>query len=179
MLPKAVRAAMLDGSVYREISETPEDMLRAMAVVVSVAIAFGFGLGFRSDLVESFNNSQVYAILVPASTILLGWVLWSFVAYIIGSRLLGGSASNRLLLRGIGIAHGPGIFMALSAFFNDSANESVIGNAILTLSLFWMLLAAIVAVRQIQGEGWVRAIIPTTIGWFLAEFILQGVILPL
>ena len=171
MLPKAVRAAMLDGSVYREISETPEDMLRAMAVVVSVAAAFGFG--FRSNVLESFDNSQVFAILVPASTVLLGWVLWSFVAYIIGSRLLGGSASNRLLLRGIGIAHGPGVFMVFFALFTDSA----IGDTILTLSLFWMLAAATVAVREIQGEGWVRAIIPTTIGWILGELILRAFIL--
>ena len=166
-----VRAAVLDGSVYKEISETPEHMLRALAVVVAVSIAFG--LGIRNNLLESFGDSQFMAMLIPASTVILGWVVWTFVAYIIGSRLLGGSASNRLLLRGIGIAHGPGIFMALFAFFNDSA----IGDAILTLSLFWMLAAATVAVREIQGQGWVRAIIPTTIGWMSGELILRAFIL--
>ena len=166
-----VRAAVLDGSVYKEISETPEHMLRALAVVVAVSIAFG--LGIRNNLLESFGDSQFMAMLIPASTVILGWVVWTFVAYIIGSRLLGGSASNRLLLRGIGIAHGPGIFMALFAFFNDSA----IGDAILTMSLFWMLAAATVAVREIQGQGWVRAIIPTTIGWMFGELILRAFIL--
>ena len=171
MLLMVVRAAVLDGSVYKEISETPEHMLRALAVVVAVSIAFG--LGIRNNLLESFGDSQFMAMLIPASTVILGWVVWTFVAYIIGSRLLGGSASNRLLLRGIGIAHGPGIFMALFAFFNDSA----IGDAILTLSLFWMLAAATVAVREIQGQGWVRAIIPTTIGWMSGELILRAFIL--
>ena len=166
-----VRAAVLDGSVYKEISETPEHMLRALAVVVAVSIAFG--LGIRNNLLESFGDSQFMAMLIPASTVILGWVVWTFVAYIIGSRLLGGSASNRLLLRGIGIAHGPGVFMALFALFTDSA----IGDTILTLSLFWMLAAATVAVREIQGQGWVRAIIPTTIGWILGELILRAFIL--
>ena len=171
MLLMVVRAAVLDGSVYKEISETPEHMLRALAVVVAVSIAFG--LGIRNNLLESFGDSQFMAMLIPASTVILGWVVWTFVAYIIGSRLLGGNASNRLLLRGIGIAHGPGIFMALFAFFNDSA----IGDAILTMSLFWMLAAATVAVREIQGQGWVRAIIPTTIGWMFGELILRAFIL--
>lgn len=171
MLLAAVRAAVLDGSVYKEINETPEHMLRALVVVLAVSVAFG--LGIRGNLLESFGDSQLMAMLIPASTVLVGWVLWTFVAYVIGTRLLGGSASNRLLLRGIGIAHSPGILMALFAFFNDSA----IGDAILTLSLFWMLAAATVAVREIQGQGWVRAIIPTTIGWILGELILRAIIL--
>ena len=171
MLLMALRAAVLDGSVYKEIDETPEHMLRALAIVLAVSVAFG--LGIRNDLLESFEGSQFMAMVIPASTILLGWVLWSFVAYVIGTKLLGGTASNRLLLRGIGIAHSPGILMALFAFFNDS----VIGDTILTLSLFWMLAAAIVAVREIQGQGWVRAIIPTTFGWVIAEFILRAFIL--
>lgn len=168
MLLAAVRAAVLDGSVYKEISETPEHMIRALVVVLAASIAFG--LGIRNTLTGVNEDSQLLAILVPASTVLVGWVLWTFVAYVIGTRLLGGGASNRLLLRGIGIAHSPGILMV---FFDTPA----VGDTIGTLSLFWMLAAATVAVREIQGQGWVRAIIPTTIGWILGELVLRAFIL--
>ena len=40
----ALRAAVLDGSVYRGLTEAPEHMLRALGVVLIVALAFGIGV---------------------------------------------------------------------------------------------------------------------------------------
>ena len=41
MLVLALRAALLDGRIYREIGEEPVAMFRALGTVIAVAIAFG------------------------------------------------------------------------------------------------------------------------------------------
>ncbi len=44
MLLVALRAALLDGRIYREIGEEPQAMFRALGTVIAVAVAFGLGL---------------------------------------------------------------------------------------------------------------------------------------
>ena len=160
----AIRAAVLDGSVYRSMTESPEHMLRALGVVLATSIAFG--LGVRNTLPVSDESAQWLAVLIPASTVLLGWVVWTFITYVVGTLLLGGNASSRLLQRGIGLAHAPGVLLMLSGV-------PAVGIVIFALVHLWMLAAAIVAVREIQGSDWVKAFIPTTVGWIAGELLLR------
>ena len=44
MLAFAMRAALLDGRIYREIGEEPRAMFRALGTVLAAAVAFGLGL---------------------------------------------------------------------------------------------------------------------------------------
>ena len=158
MLVLAMRAALLDSRVYAEIDEEPQAMFRALGVVLAVAIASGLGL--MNTEFQAIEDSPTRVLLVTASTVVLGWLLWGTVAYLIGTRLLGGRATHRMLLRSLGIAYAPGM---LAVF----ASVPVGGGAVLMMVALWMLMSGMVAIRETQGYGWLRALVPAVVGWFV------------
>ena len=169
----ALRAAVLDGTVYRGLTEAPEHMLRALGVVLIVALAFGIGV--QNTLPVDSEGPRWLAVLIPASTTVIGWIVWSYTAFGV-SVLLGGLASVRLIQRGIGIAHAPGVMLIFTGLPITLGLPEVVSFIYLFVTMGWMLLAAVVAVREIQGEGWAKAIIPTAVGWLVGEFALRIVI---
>lgn len=169
----AIRAAVLDGTVYRGLTETPEHMMRALGVVLIVALAFGIGV--QNTLPVDDGGPRWLAVLIPASTTIIGWIVWSYTAFGV-SVLLGAQASNRLLQRGIGLAHAPGVLLVFTGLPLTLGLPEIVSFIYLFVTMGWMLLAAIVAVREIQGEGWAKAIIPAAVGWLVGEFALRIVI---
>ena len=169
----AIRAAVLDGAVYRGLTEAPEHMMRALGVVLIVALAFGIGV--QNTLPVDGGGPRWLAVLIPASTTVIGWIVWSYTAFGI-SVLLGAQATTRLLQRGIGLAHAPGVMLVFTGLPLTLGLPEVVSFIYLFVTMGWMLLAAIVAVREIQGEGWAKAIIPTAVGWLVGEFALRIII---
>ncbi len=169
----AIRAAVLDGTVYRGLTEAPEHMMRALGVVLIVALAFGIGV--QNTLPVDGGGPRWLAVLIPASTTVIGWIVWSYTAFGV-SMLLGAQASTRLLQRGIGLAHAPGVMLIFTGLPLTLGLPEVVSFIYLFVTMAWMLLAAIVAVREIQGEGWAKAIIPAAVGWLVGEFALRIVI---
>ena len=169
MLEQVVRAAFLDGRVYRNIGEGPEFMFRALGVVAVAGIAFG--LGIRNASFQDIDSRTV-VMLLAFSTMVMGWVIWSSVVYVIGTMLFRGRASHRTLLRAMGIAYGPGILLVLVGV--PSA-----GFFFWVISVSWLLVAASVAVQETQGFGWLRSMVPTVLGWFLTQIFLPWfIVLP-
>ena len=164
----AFRAALLDGRIYDLIGDEPQAMFRSLGVVAAVAVAFGLGQ-MNSDF-AGIEDSPTFVFLVVASTVVLGWLLWGTIAYVIGSRVLGGEASHRMLLRSLGLAYAPGIVMVF-------ASTPAVGAAVGFLGPVWMLASGMVAVRETLGKGWPRAVLPGVAGWFLAVVILPVVFL--
>ena len=169
MLVLAMRAALLDGRIYREIGEEPAAMFRALGTVLSVAIAFGLGLMFTEF--ESFEDSPMRVFLVASNTVVLGWLLWGTIAYVVGSRALGGQATHRMLLRSLGIAHAPGIVMVL-------AGTPWVGGPVSLLGPVWVLASGMVAIRETLGLGWLRALLPAVAGWLVVMFLLFQILGP-
>ncbi len=168
MLLLAMRAALLDGRIYREIGEEPRAMFRALGTVLAVAVAFGLGL--TNTEFEAFEDSPTQVFLVASTTMVLGWLLWGTIAYIVGSRALGGQATHRMLLRSLGIAYAPGIVMVL-------AGTPGVGGPVSTLGPLWILASGMVAIRETLGHGWLRALLPSVAGWFVAMVVLRVVFL--
>ncbi len=163
-----MRAALLDGRIYREIGEEPVAMFRALGTVIVVAIAFGLGL-MNTDF-EAFEDSPMLVLLVASTTMVLGWLLWGTIAYIVGSRALGGQATHRMLLRSLGVAYAPGIVMVL-------AGTPWVGGPVSLLGPLWLLASGMVAIRETLGQGWLRALLPSLAGWFVAMVVLPVVFL--
>ena len=153
-------------------------MMRALGVVLIVALAFGIGV--QNTLPVSDEGwSRWLAVLIPASTTLLGWMVWSYVAFGVSALLSGAqSVSVRLMQRGIGLAHAPGLMLAFTGVPIAIGLPDVVAFIYTIVTMGWMLLAAIVAVRELaaathQDDSWVKAIIPTTIGWLAGQFLLR------
>jgi len=152
-------AAKLDVPTYEEVEADTDATGQAAAVVAIAAVASAIGGA-------SAGAGGVVAGLVAA---LLGWLVWSGVTYLIGDKLLGGTATWGELLRTIGFAHTPGVLYVLGII-------PVLGGLIRIAVMVWMLVAGIIAIRQALDFSTGRAIATAALGW-LAMVLLSAVLL--
>ena len=68
MFNQALRAALLDSTVFDDISDEPESMFRSMAVVLLGALGFGLGWWsiFRTDAAD--DQRDVHALDAEGDT---------------------------------------------------------------------------------------------------------------
>src|SRR5687768_7201034 len=100
---RMIGAATLNVATYEEVEHDKEATGQAAVVVVIVAICSAIGNSGR-------GTTGIIGGLIGS---LLGWLIWSGVTYIIGDKILGGTATWGELLRTLGFAQAPGVFNAL------------------------------------------------------------------
>jgi hypothetical protein len=89
---------------------------------------------------------------------LLGWLLWSGITFLIGDKLLKGTASWGELQRTIGFAWSPGLLSGLRAIPHLDVPLQII-------IALWKLLAVIIAIRQALDFSTGKAIATATLGF--------------
>ena len=154
---RAWRAALLDAEAYEEVEADRGATGQAFLVVLLSALGAGIG---------SIENGGPGGILWSALAALVGWWLWAWVAYQIGTRLLPGpdtSADHGELLRTIGFSSAPGILRIFAVI-------PPIAGLVYLLCTLWMLVAMVVGVRQAldypeTARGTGRAIAVCAIGF--------------
>ena len=171
MLNRALRAALLNGSLYRELSDEPQEVFYALGIVAISGLALGLGLQTQPPITLE-GAPPWMVVLFSAYTRFAGWFLWAGIAYVVGTKLLGGSAGFRQLLRSIGMTFGPGV---LAVF----AGIPGVGIFFLSFSALWLFPAGMVAIRETQQFDWVRAFICTALGWLTGIFGLMVLFLPI
>ena len=154
------RAAKLDAQLYEEVEADTDATVQAMTVVVLAALAAGIG---------SLGSGGAAAIVTGTVVSLVGWLVWAFLTYLIGTRLLPEpqtSADYGELLRTIGFASAPGVIRALGIVPGLGAPLFLIGG-------IWMLVAMVVAVRQaLDYTSTLRAVGVCVIGWLVQVVII-------
>lgn len=164
MLNRAIRAALLRGGLYHELTDEPEEIFYALAVVVLSGIALGAGIQYAP--LPKWEGAGVWLfVFFSVWARVVGWFLWAGIAYVVGTKAFGGQAGYRRLLRSIGLTYAPGVL----AFFGGIP---VVGPFLLGLSFLWIFPAALVAIRETQGLNWVQAIICAILGWSVSVFLL-------
>jgi hypothetical protein len=148
MIDRMRGAAVLDVDVYEEVEADRTATGQAAGVVAIVAIASGLGAA------RDGGGGIVAGILVA----LLGWLAWSAVTYLIGDKLLGGTATWGELLRTLGFAQSPGVLYVFAAV-------PVLGWLVRPVVAVWILVAGIIAIRQALDFSTGRAIATALIGW--------------
>ena len=175
MWRRGIGAALLRRQVFRDVSKEPEAILHALGIVVFVAISHGLGLMdiVIGETTHSFDVAalgeralNMWILIMGASA---GWVIWSSIAYVLGSKFLRGGASFRSVLRVMGVSHSPGTLLLLMPI-------PVIGVGFAYLASLWVLVASVVAVHEIQDIDWVGATLSTIGGWFIFFLIIPGLI---
>jgi len=144
-------AAMLDVGTYEEVEHDLEATGQAAAVVAMVAIAAAIGGA-------SHGSGGIIGRPLAA---LVGWGIWSGVTYLIGSRLMGGTATWGEMLRTIGFAHSPGLLYVL-------AGIPLLGPLVGAVAGIWMLFAGIIGIRQGLDVSTSKAILTAFLGWLAA-----------
>ncbi len=152
-IERMLRAAWLDVDTYEAVEADSSANWQALAVVVLAALAMGIG---------SIENSGVSGIFWHTLVAVVGWYVWAYVTYFIGTRLLPTSetvADHGELLRTIGFSSSPGILRVLMIF-------PPLSLWIFAICTLWMLVAMIVAVRQaLDYTSTLRAIAVCAIGF--------------
>jgi hypothetical protein len=162
-----LRAALLDADLYEEVEADRGATGQALLVVLISAVAAGIG---------SFHNSGAAGILWSSAAALLGWYVWAYVTYFIGTRLLPTHetvADHGELLRTIGFSSAPGVLRILALI-------PPIAGAVFMVSTVWMMVAMVVAVRQaLDYRGTGRAIAVCAIGFPIYVVLLAASLLVL
>ena len=157
---RIIRAMRLDASLYEEVEADRGAMGQAMAIVVLASLAAGIGTVASAGVVGGLISGTL--------TALLAWFAWSFVTYVIGTKVLPEEQTKAdlgELLRTIGFSSAPGLARVLGII----PGLTVI---VFAVTGVWMLVAMVIAVRQAldyQSTG--RAVAVCLIGW-----IVQGLI---
>ena len=131
---RIIRAAKLDAALYEEVEADKRALGQAMGVVVLSSIAAGLG---------SIGRAGFAGILVGTITALIGWFIWAYLTYLIGTKLLPEpqtKADYGELLRTIGFSSSPGLIMVLGIIPG-------IGGLFFFVAAIWMLVAMVIAVR--------------------------------
>lgn len=158
-----LRAALLDGSLFGEIDERPEHMFRALGMVFIAALAFGAGVW--SQLPSGTEPERLFGLnlvlFVGIATIITGWIVWTAFAWMLGTKLFGGRAGYRVLLRALGLSYLPICAWLL-------LNVPLVGGPLSLVSHFWLLGAGITAIKYTEDFAWWKAVVSGTIGWVWA-----------
>ena len=141
-------AAMLDVATYEEVEHDEKATGQAAVVVIIVAVCSAIGAVWRGG---------PSIILAPVSAI-LGWLLWSAVTYVIGDKLLGGTATWGELLRTLGFAQAPGVLMIFGIV-------PLLGGIVRLVVALWLLITGVVAIRQALDFSTGKAIVTAILGW--------------
>jgi hypothetical protein len=143
-------AALLRSDTYEEVEADQTATGQAAGVVALVAVAQAIGGAGEGGA----------GILGGAISALLGWLLWAGVTYLIGAKLLGGTATWGELLRTLGFAQTPGVLYVLGFI-------PVLGGVIRFVVAIWVLIAGIIAIRQALDVDTGKAILTAVLGWLV------------
>lgn len=160
-LQRLFRAAKFDAGLYAEVSADAKTMFQAMMAVFVYSMASAYG---------GFGRAGVAGINFGLATSLIGWYIWAFSSYFVGSRLLPEpqtTTDRKAVLRAMGFASSPGLIRLLGLLPNMA------GISLVTSSI-WMIVAASVAIKQaMKYESTSRALGVCIIGWIISA-IFQG-----
>jgi hypothetical protein len=149
---RMIGAAKLDAATYEEVEADRTATPQAMLVVVLSNLAAGLGL---------WRFVGIGGVLAATLASLIGWYIWAFVTYFVGTRLLPGpktEADVGQLLRTIGFSATPGLIRVLGIIPGLNAIVGLVAS-------LWMLVSMVIAVRQaLDYESTGRAVAVCVIG---------------
>lgn len=170
---RMMRAARLDNMLYEEVEADTTATPQAATVVAIVAVATALGSAVAAMFSGEVGLGTILGAFIGGIIrALLGWVVWSYITYFVGTALFGGTATPGEMLRTIGFAQSPGVLNILLFI-------PFLGGIIGLVVLIWQLVAGIVAVRQALDFTTGKAVLTAIIGWlglllvtFLVGFVL-------
>jgi hypothetical protein len=157
---RMIRAAKLDIHLYEEVEADKSAMGQALGVVVLSSVAAGIG---------SISIQGPSGIVMGTIFALVGWFVWAFLTYAIGTKLLPEPQTRSdygELLRTIGFSSSPGLVRVLGII------PGLQGIVFLVAGI-WMLVAMVIAVRQaLDYQSTWRAVGVCAIGWIIQILLL-------
>ena len=134
LIGRMIRAARLDPRLYAEVEADVTATGQAASVVLLAAFAGGI----------NFPGAPFSILFVGLLAALVGWLLFAYVIYLIGAKLLpesGTKADFGALLRAMGFANAPGVVKLLGIV-------PELRVLVFFVAMVWVLVATVTAVRH-------------------------------
>lgn len=161
LFKRMLRAAKLDVSLYEEVEADEGALTQATFVVILSSLAAG---------IAGIFSFGIMFLIVSTISALVGWYVWAFLAYYIGTKFLPEEqteADHGQLLRTLGFASSPGLIRILGII----PGLMLIVNFIASI---WMLVTMVIAVRQaLDYKSTLRAVIVCIIGWIIQWLVIM------
>ena len=160
-LNRLFRAAKLDAGLYQEVIADAGTMFQAMMAVFIYSAATAYG-GFGRAGVAGINFAMI--------TTLIGWYIWAFSTYFVGTRLMPEAETKgdrKAVLRAMGFASSPGLIRLVGLIPNMT------GISILISSL-WIFVAAVMAIKLVLNYKSIYRAAGACIIGLIISIIFQG-----
>jgi hypothetical protein len=144
---RMIAAALLDIDTYEEVEHDTTATGQAAIVVGMVALCAALG-----DIGHG-GQGAISALL----SAYVGWLIWAGVTYVIGEKILGGTATWGELLRTLGFAQAPGVFLVAGVV-------PVLGALVKVVVVVWLLVTGVVAIRQALDFSTGKALLTAFLG---------------
>ena len=165
LVERMIGVLKLDVATYESIEHDRDALTQALTVVAIAAAASGIG-GIRDNGLLGLVGGIISAIV--------GWILFSFVAYVVGTKLIPGEntvATPGELLRTIGFAQTPGVLAIFGLIGSFGSLIAFVGG-------IWGIVTAIVGLKVALEMSTGRAIATGLIAGFISAFVVVLLLLP-
>ncbi len=142
LVQRLLPALCLRSTLYAEVSADARASGQALLVVLLSGVANGLGLA---------RQVGVAGISIGVCAGVLGWFLWTLVVYGV-AMILVRRRPARSLLRALGFATVPGVFLA-------AGSVPVIGAAVRLVVVIWLVAATAVGVQAVYEISRRRAVV--------------------
>ena len=166
---RMVRAARLEVPLYEEVEADTTATNQALTVVLVVAIATGIGQAIGATI-EGNSAALVGRLIGGILNGLIGWAIWSYVIYFVGTRFFGGTATYGELLRTLGFAESPSVLLILSFV-------PVLGGILALVVGIWTIVASFIATRQALDLDNTKTFLAILVGFIALIIVLFAVAL--
>ncbi len=154
-IERIISALRLDYHVFEEVEADKSATIQAVVIVILSSMAGGFGFIYK------FGVDGIFTGIIMT---LVGWFVWAYLIYLIGTKILPEPQTQADLgqvLRTTGFASSPGILRLAGMI-------PLLGNFVALVASIWMLVAMVIATKQaLDYSSTVRAIMVCLIGWIV------------
>lgn len=147
IVDRMMGAAFLDIATYEEVEHDTTATTQAAIVVGIVAVCAAIGHAGQGGEGALGGLLSAY----------LGWLVWAGVTFVIGDKLLGGTATWGELLRTLGFAQAPGVLYLFGII-------PLLGRLAVFAVWIWLLVTGVVAIRQALDFSTGKAIATAALG---------------
>jgi len=137
---RAMRAFRGEAALYEEVEKDPAATQEALIIVAITAVSLGLGAALGA-MTQGQTGGGVVRLLVGVIGALVGWAVFSFVAYFIGSKLFSADATWEEVLRTLGYAYTPMVVGIVGII-------PIIGGLIILVAALWTLYLCFIAIRS-------------------------------
>lgn len=140
-------AALLDVDTYEDVEADTTATGEAAGVIALVAVATAIGA----------SGNGMMAIFGGLASAVVGWLVWAGITYIIGDKMLGGTATWGELLRTLGFAQAPALLLVLGVIPGFRLITALVVGV-------WTLITGIIAIRQALDFSTGKAVLTALMG---------------